>query len=149
MSVQTRSRSDKIVVDARLVSYLAKRQRFYTVCTDIELRLRLAAAKEHFPPDKTYAKRAARQVCGRWDVMDCQVVFAHFAASLHRRLQRGISPNRCKSPAEPPQKSALWLRRFLCLKSEYPLVCTTASILPASAYLCRPAAKPAPLAAVP
>ena len=35
MPVKTRSRSDKNVVDAKLVNYLAKRQRFYTVFTGI------------------------------------------------------------------------------------------------------------------
>ena len=42
--MQTRSRSDKNVADARLVEYLAKRRRFYTVCPDIPLHYRLKAA---------------------------------------------------------------------------------------------------------
>ena len=49
MPVQTRSRSDKNVVDAKLVRDLAKRQRFYTVCTGIWLPFRLYDAGDAVP----------------------------------------------------------------------------------------------------
>ena len=57
MPVQTRSRSDKNVVDAKLVKYLAKRQRFYTVFTGIWRPCRLNCSKM---PDKLQCYRHSR-----------------------------------------------------------------------------------------
>ena len=108
MPVQTRSRSDKNVVDAKLVRDLAKRQRFYTVCTGIWLRFRLIVAGVAVPCSRRAPARGALRAALAWRRPRCQPA-RYWETRHHKRahvLALSFETSRAARPDSPTGRGA-------------------------------------------